>query len=53
MRREQTDGRQCQIAAVEAIENDRKSSRRARRLDAAVRSVLGQVEHLCAIREER
>ena len=53
MGREQTYGGQGDRAISEQPENERKSSRRSRRLDSGIRRVFGELQRLRAIHEER
>lgn len=51
--RQQANGRQRQLTAGEPIEDDGEALCRTRRLDAPVGRVLGQVQHLRAVRKQR
>jgi hypothetical protein len=53
MRRQQSDRCQRYVTCFEAFEDDRIPPRYASSLDPCVRCVLGQVERLGAVREER
>jgi hypothetical protein len=50
---EQADGRQRDRALSEQLEDDWVTSNRARGLDSTIRSMLRQVQHLRAVREQR
>jgi hypothetical protein len=53
MRREQADRGQGEVASGQQVQDPGKPPRRPRRLDTAVGGVLGEVQHLRAVREER
>lgn len=53
MRSEQPDSRETDVATGQPREDDRESSNRAGRLDAIVRGVLGEMERLNAVGEQR
>jgi hypothetical protein len=53
MRCKKSHGRKMNTALREQLENDRKSARRARDLDAVVRSMLGQVKDVSAVGDHR
>ena len=52
-RAEQLDGREAHGARLEHLQDDGKATRGARHRDAVVRLLLGEGQHLPAVREER
>ena len=53
VRRKERDRRQRQRPVSQSLKEHRKSPRRARRLDPSIGGVLRQVQHVCAVREQR
>ena len=53
MRREECDRRERHRAVAKQIQDNRKSARGARGFDPSVGGVLREMEHLCAIGEQR